>query len=101
LSPRARMGPALAPILLTTGAALAADPEPRFVPFSRVVAELSQKPGFVDALLEKLGRNPSAGGVLAPEQVKQLRELILGKNWEALAQFPTLSVEEMGQAVRT
>ena len=92
---------ALAATLLSASSALAADPEPRFVPFSRVVAELSQKPGFVDALLEKLGRNPSAGGVLGPEQVKKLRELILGKNWEALDQFPTLSVEEMGQAVRT
>jgi hypothetical protein len=92
---------ALATALLGTAAALAADPEPRFVPFSRVVAELSQKPGFVDALLEKLGRNPSAGGVLGPEQIKKLRELILGKDWEALDHFPTLSVEEMGQAVRT
>src|SRR5262245_28186679 len=87
--------------LLSTAAARAADPEPRFVPFSRVVAELSQKPGFIDALLEKLGRNPSAGGVLGPEQIKKLRELILGKDWEALDHFPTLSVEEMGQAVRT
>jgi hypothetical protein len=92
---------ALVTALLSTAAARAADPEPRFVPFSRVVAELSQKPGFVDALLEKLGRNPSAGGVLGPEQIKKLRELILGKEWEALDHFPTLSVEEMGQAVRT
>jgi hypothetical protein len=84
-----------------SGPGAAGDPEPRFVPFSRVMAELSQQPGFLDALLEKLGRDPSAGGILGPEQIEKLRDLIFGKDWEALDHFPTLSIEEMGQAVHS
>jgi hypothetical protein len=88
--------------LISANVGLAADPEPRgFVRFSRVIAELAERPGFVDALLEKIGRDPAAGGILGREQIEKLRELILGKDWEALDHFPTLSVEEMGRAVRT
>jgi hypothetical protein len=102
LAPRAFVAATLLMLVAgSVGVVAATDPEPRFVPFSRVVAELSQQPGFVDALLEKIGRNPSAGGILGPDQIKKLRELILGKDWEALDHFPTLSVEEMRRAVRT
>ena len=86
---------------LARGASDGTDEPRHFVPFSRVVAELSRQPGSVDALLARMGRDPAAGGILGREQIEKLRQLILGKDWEALDHFPTLSVEEMGRAVLT
>jgi hypothetical protein len=54
----------------------------------------------VEALYKRLGRDPKAGGILGPEEIKRLRELILGKNFEALDRFPGMTVPGMGRAVR-
>jgi hypothetical protein len=64
------------------------------------MAELSQNPEFVEALYKRLGRDPKAGGILGPDEIKRLRELILGKNFEALDRFPGMTVLGMGRAVR-
>jgi hypothetical protein len=64
------------------------------------MSELSQNPDFVEALYKRLGRDPKAGGILGPEEIKRLRELILGKNFEALDRFPGMTVPGMGRAVR-
>jgi hypothetical protein len=61
--------------------------------------ELSKDPAFVDALLERLGRDPRAGGILGPENLRRLREIILGKDWERLDRFPGITVAGMGRAV--
>src|SRR3954452_6532513 len=90
--------------LLLTGmlmcrAPLLADEAP-WLPVSQVMSELSQNPDFVEALYKHLGRNPKAGGILGPEEIKRLRELILGRNFEALDRFPGLTVPGMGRAVQ-
>jgi hypothetical protein len=71
-----------------------------WVRFSQVMTELSRQPEFVEALLERLGRDPAAGGILGPENIKRFRELVLGKEFEALDRFPAMTVEGMGRAVR-
>jgi hypothetical protein len=72
--------------MLACRAPLLAD-EVSWLPVSKVMAELSQNPDFVEALYKRLGRDPKAGGILEPDEIKRLRELILGKNFEALAIF--------------
>jgi hypothetical protein len=74
--------------------------EAPWLPVSTVMSELSRNPDFVEALYKRLGRDPKAGGILGPEEIKRLRELILGRNFEALDRFPGLTVPGMGRAVR-
>jgi len=90
--------------LCCAGPSLADPPPPPtlssdYLPISTVMQELSKDPAFVDGLLEKLGRDPRAGGILGPENIQRLRELIFGKNWEALDRFPGITVAGMGRAV--
>jgi hypothetical protein len=74
--------------------------EQHWLPVSKVISELSQNPDFVEALYKRLGRDPRAGGILGPDEIKRLRELILGKNFEELDRFPGMTVPGMGRAVR-
>ena len=74
--------------------------EPPWLPVSKVISELSQNPDFVEALYKRLGHDPKAGGILGPDEIKRLRELILGKNFEALDSFPGMTIPGMGRAVR-
>jgi len=85
--------------MLMCRAPLLADEAP-WLPVSQVMSELSQNPDFVAALYTRLGRNPKAGGILGPDEIKRLRELILGKNFEALDRFPGMTIPGMGRAVR-
>jgi hypothetical protein len=78
-------------------AALLAAKEP--YRFSAVMSELSANPQFVEAFLDRLDRNPAAGGILGPEQVKRLRDFIFGKQWEALDRFPGITVTTLGRGV--
>jgi hypothetical protein len=71
-----------------------------WIPLSQLFAELSQNREFVEALLDRLGKAPRAGGILGPEQIKKFREHVLGKDWEALDHFPTLTVDGMVRAMR-
>jgi hypothetical protein len=107
-----RPGPRRAIFLITllTGilmcrAPLSADEASRLpvlqaLPVSQVMSELSHNPDFMEALYKRLGRNPKAGGILGPDEIKRLRELILGKNFEALDRFPGITIPGMGRAVR-
>jgi hypothetical protein len=74
--------------------------EAPWLPVSKVMSELSHNPDFVEALYKRLGRDPRAGGILGPDEIKRLRELILGKNFEELDRFPGMTVPGMGRAVR-
>jgi hypothetical protein len=85
--------------MLVCHAPLLAD-EQHWLPVSKVISELSQNPDFVEALYKRLGRDPKAGGILGPDEIKRLRELILGKNFEALDSFPGITISGMGRAVR-
>ncbi|CAO3420831.1 hypothetical protein [Azospirillum argentinense] len=71
-----------------------------WLPVSQVMAELARNPEFVEALYRRLGRNPKAGGILGPDEIKRLREMILGKDFEGLDRFPGLTVQGMGRSVR-
>lgn len=87
----------LACLLLWTCAASAV--EHPWWQFSRVMDELSHNEEFIQALVERIGTDPRAGGILGPEHVKRFREIVLGKQFQALDSFPTMTVREMGQAV--
>ena len=80
----------------------APDPDPRapWERFSDVMTDLSATPGFVDAFLERVGRDPAAGGILGPDGIRRLREILLGERFEALDRFPVMTVAGMGRAVR-
>ncbi|MCW2241537.1 hypothetical protein [Azospirillum canadense] len=84
--------------LLLVPAPLPAD-EPSALPLSQVMAELSRNPDFVAAVSTRLGHHPKAGGILGPDEIKRLRELILGENFEALDRFPALTVRGLGRSV--
>ena len=94
---------AVLPVLALAGfllnpAPLPAD-KPPALPLSQVMAELSRNPAFVEAVYTRLGHHPKAGGILGPDEIKRLRELILGENFEALDRFPALTVRGMGRSV--
>lgn len=94
----------LAPAFVLAGMLLCPVPssadEAPGLPVSQVMAELSRNPDFVEALYKRLGRNPKAGGILGPDEIKRIRELILGKEFEALDHFPALTVRGMARSVR-
>ncbi|CAO3456517.1 hypothetical protein [Azospirillum argentinense] len=83
---------------LLCSASLRADEAP-WLPVSQVMSELARNPDFVEALYRRLGRNPKAGGILGPDEIKRLREMILGKDFEGLDRFPGLTVRGMGRSV--
>jgi hypothetical protein len=74
-------------------------PAARELPLSALMRELSQDPAFVEAFIDALGKHPAAGGFMGPAQIKRLRELILGKEFEALDRFPGVTVAELCQTV--
>ncbi|WP_211109588.1 hypothetical protein [Azospirillum tabaci] len=74
--------------------------EAPWLPVSQVMSELARNPDFVEALYRRLGRDPKAGGILGPDEIKRLREMILGKDFEGLDRFPGLTVQGMGRSVR-
>ncbi|HWL69009.1 MAG TPA: hypothetical protein VNS22_11565 [Geminicoccus sp.] len=73
---------------------------PPWMRLSEVMTELSVDPAFVAAVLQRLGRDPDAGGLLGPDQIRRLRILILGEHWEAVDHFPGLTVAGLGRSVR-
>lgn len=73
-------------------------PEPPWQ-FSEVMRELSADPRFVESFLARLDRNPAAGVLLGPENVKRLREILFGKQWERLDTFPGITLPNLGRGV--
>ncbi|WP_137140791.1 hypothetical protein [Azospirillum brasilense] len=107
MAPMTGLGRAVSALLLSGTllccAPLQADPradEAPWLPVSQVMAELARNPDFVEALYRRLGRDPKAGGILGPDEIKRLREMILGKDFEGLDRFPGLTVQGMGRSVR-
>lgn len=99
----ARLGRAVSALILS-GTLLCSAParadEAPWLPVSQVMSELARNPEFVEALYRRLGRDPKAGGILGPDEIKRLREMILGKDFEGLDRFPGLTVQGMGRSVR-
>lgn len=89
---------ACAALLLCLATAVRGD-QPLWLSFSHVMDEVSHEPGFVDAVLEKLGRDPRAPGILGPKVLGKLRSLLLGGHFEKLDRFPGFTIRTMGSAV--
>jgi hypothetical protein len=75
---------------------------PNTVLLSEVMRKLSGRPGFTDEFVAKLaGGGKKAALPLTPELRHELRELILGKNWQGLDRFPGWSMERLNPLVGT
>lgn len=90
---------ACAGLLLCFATAVRGGDQPLWLSFSHVMDEVSHEPGFVDAVLEKLGRDPRAPGILGPKVLGKLRSLLLGGHFEKLDRFPAFTIGTMGSAV--
>lgn len=88
------------PALVLAAAAISAQMLPESVPLSRVMDELSQRPEVREEFFRRLDLDPQAGGILGPEQLRRLRELVLGKHWEDVDRFPGITVSSLGRAVK-
>ncbi|ADW70602.1 hypothetical protein [Granulicella tundricola] len=74
------------------------------VMLSEVMRELSEKPGFTDALLDQLqkgaGHKGAGAALLTPRLIDRMREMILGKDWQGLDRFPGWTMREINPTVR-
>ncbi len=68
------------------------------IKFSKVMSDLSKNQEFMEALSNRIGRGPNAGGRLGPEELKLLKELIFRKDFAAFDVFPGFTVKGMGVA---
>lgn len=67
---------------------------------SQMMRELSATPGFTDALLAQLDKGGKKGpALMTPALMKNLRELILGKDWQKLDRFPGWTMQAINPAV--
>jgi hypothetical protein len=85
---------------LCAGTPVDAEQPTPWLPLSEVMDELTQNPDFVEAVLERLGRDPNDGGILGPDQIRRLRSLVFGRHWEALDRFPGLTPTGLGRTLR-
>ncbi len=62
---------------------------PNTILLSGMMRQLSDRPGFTDAVLAELDHGRRTGAALmTPQLIDRMRELILGKDWEGLNRFP-------------
>jgi hypothetical protein len=67
---------------------------------SQMMRDLSATPGFTDAMLARLNEGGKKGpALMTPALMKKLRELILGKDWQALDRFPGWTMQEVNPTV--
>lgn len=64
-----------------------------YVLLSDVAKEVSAQPEFVNRLANQIG-------ILGPDEVTRLRNLIRDKQWKALDSFPGITVKTLGRSVR-
>jgi hypothetical protein len=89
--------------LLLTAAlgAPAAEPEaPAATTFADVIREIASSPEALKKLREALRDDPTAPLPLTAGQAKVLASAVLHRDWDRLRHFPTVTVEELGQAFR-
>ena len=68
---------------------------------AQMMRELSDRPGFTDALLAQLNNGGKRGpALMTPALMDRLRELILGKDWQGLDRFPGWAMREINPTVR-
>ena len=74
---------------------------PNTVLLSQMLQELSQKPGFTEAMLAQLNQGQKRGpALLTPDLIDHMRTLILGKDWQGLNRFPGWTMREINPTVR-
>jgi hypothetical protein len=74
---------------------------PNTVMLAQMMRELSDRPGFTDAMLAQLNQGAKKGpALLTPALVDRLRQMILGKDWQGLDRFPGWTMREINPTVR-
>jgi hypothetical protein len=74
---------------------------PNTVLLSQMMQELSEQPGFTDAMLAQLNQGQKRGpALLTPKLIEHMRNMILGKDWQGLNQFPGWTMREINPTVR-
>ena len=104
----ARMSVVLAVALLVSGCRHRYTPPespmpPNTILLSKMMSELSAQPGFREAVLHELqstNDNKNGPALLTPDLVRELRERILGEDWEALDRFPGWTMSAVNPTVR-
>ena len=68
---------------------------------AQMMRELSDQPGFTEALLAQLNDGGKRGpSLMTPALIDRLRQLILGKDWQGLNRFPGWTMREINPTVR-
>lgn len=71
------------------------------VMLAQMMRELSDRPGFTEAMLAQLNQGAKKGpAFLTPALVDRLRSLIVGKDWQGLDRFPGWTMREINPTVR-
>jgi hypothetical protein len=74
---------------------------PNTVMLSQMMRELSDRPGFTEAMLDQINKGQKQGAAfLTPALVDHLRKLILGKDWQGLDRFPGWTMRSINPTVR-
>jgi hypothetical protein len=74
---------------------------PNTVALSQMMRELSERPGFTEAILAELDKGGKRGpALLTPSLIDNLRKRIVGKDWEGLDRFPGWTMQAINPTVR-
>jgi hypothetical protein len=68
---------------------------------AQMMRELSDRPGFTEAMLAELNQGTKQGpALLTPALADRLREILVGKDWQGLNRFPGWTMRAINPAVR-
>jgi hypothetical protein len=71
------------------------------VMLAQMMRELSDRPGFTEAMLAQLNQGAKKGpAFLTPALIDRLRQMILGRDWQGLDRFPGWTMREINPTVR-
>lgn len=74
---------------------------PKTVMLAQMMRELSERPGFTDAMLSELEKGGKVGAAfMTPALLDRLRQMILGKDWEGLDRFPGWTMRAINPALQ-
>ena len=66
---------------------------------SIVMQRVSSEPGYADYVQKLLGDGSKKSEFLTPDLLDRLRKLILGKDWQRVDHFPSLTISALNQSV--
>jgi hypothetical protein len=68
---------------------------------AQMMRELSERPGFTEAMLAELDKGGKVGAAfLTPTLVDRLREMIVGKDWQGLDRFPGWTMRAINPTIQ-